>query len=447
MTTMPQPATPRNTFAAVYDAWNRLIQLSDGGNIVAQYEYTGQNRRIIKKKYAGGVLAETRRFYYSAAWQAVEERVGTSSSANRQFVWGLRYIDDLLVRDRDATGGGTLNERFYALQDPNWNVTALADITGIVQERNAYDGYGAPTVLTPAFAVRGASLYDWETLYAGYRWDADSLLYQVRRRSYHTLLGCWLQRDPVRYQGGDYNLYGYLSRSPLTHTDPKGLTPNLSQPPGPDNPLGPGDLILESCNRAKGFGNVGNQFGGPEQKAQGYVRGTCKIASSPYNSPGVKGPYVTTYTSTCASNFRDLTQMITGAKKSHGRFNNIGLVSHCGGQVPSGPGGQLDPGGDRFDADHMPDYLVEAIQDGLGPLGIVTLCCCGYRDAGGHPTPAEWDRKLQQLADRLDRTVCACASASYSLSSSGCRCGDDKDKDDKICKHPSSQWDSDVAWA
>jgi hypothetical protein len=30
----------------------------------------------------------------------------TSTSANRQFVWGLRYLDDLSLRDRDTTGGG-----------------------------------------------------------------------------------------------------------------------------------------------------------------------------------------------------------------------------------------------------------------------------------------------------------------------------------------------------
>jgi hypothetical protein len=37
---------------------------------------------------------------------------------DRQFTCGLRYIDDLVLRDRGV-------ERKYALQDPNWNVVAV----------------------------------------------------------------------------------------------------------------------------------------------------------------------------------------------------------------------------------------------------------------------------------------------------------------------------------
>jgi len=255
MTTMPQPGSPSSSYSATYDAWNRLMSLSVGGNLVAQYQYDGLRRRTIKKRYAGGVLTETRHFYYSQAWQVVEERIDPSTNANRQFVWGLRYLDDLLLRDRDTTGTGTVNERFYALQDPNWNVTALADITGTVQERYAYDAYGVPAVLTPSFGARGSSLYDWETRYTGYRWDSDSQLYQVRSRSYQPLLGCWAQRDPI---GGDesgvgkyfldlvpgiaggtapgvgvrlaydmphMNLYGYARNVPTGFADPFGTLP------------------------------------------------------------------------------------------------------------------------------------------------------------------------------------------------------------------------------
>ena len=60
-------------------------------------------------------------------------------------MWGLRYIDDLILRDRDPNADGTLDERLYAFQDPNWNVIALTDVSGDVQERYAYDAYGMPT--------------------------------------------------------------------------------------------------------------------------------------------------------------------------------------------------------------------------------------------------------------------------------------------------------------
>src|SRR4029077_3358524 len=159
--------------------------------------YDGAKRRTIKKLYTGGVLSETRHFFYTdpSRWQVIEERLGSSTTAERQFVWGLRYIDDLILRDRDTTGSGTLNERLYSLQDPNWNVAAIVDSTGDTQERYCYDAYGTASLLTPAFAVRTISLFVWEIFFGGYRRDSESSIYNVRNRMLHIRVG-WLQRDP-----------------------------------------------------------------------------------------------------------------------------------------------------------------------------------------------------------------------------------------------------------
>ena len=40
-----------------------------------------------------------------------------SIDAEIQFVWNLDYVDDLVLRDRDTTANGTLNERLYSLHD------------------------------------------------------------------------------------------------------------------------------------------------------------------------------------------------------------------------------------------------------------------------------------------------------------------------------------------
>jgi RHS repeat-associated protein len=128
-------------------------------------------------------------------------------------------VDDLVLRDRDTEGNGALEERFYALQDGNWNVAAIAAPSGAVQERFAYDAYGTPTVLTPVFANRSSSSFAWEILYAGYRWDAEARCYQVRNRVLVPGFG-WIQRDPVR---GDPNLYRYCYDRPTIMVDPQGL--------------------------------------------------------------------------------------------------------------------------------------------------------------------------------------------------------------------------------
>ena len=153
----------------------------------------------------------------------VEERVDSSSDPERQFIWGLRYIDDLVLRDRDTTGNGTLDERCYALQDANWNVTSTVSGSGAVQQRLAYHAYGAPVFLTAAFAS-GTNTDDWETLYGGYRYGRQTAFYLARHRSYSFLTGSWLQRDPLGTAVAE-NLYEYVSARPLVDTDPTGLHP------------------------------------------------------------------------------------------------------------------------------------------------------------------------------------------------------------------------------
>jgi len=228
MTTIPKPADPTNSFAATYDGWNRLVKLVDGASTVAEYVYDGAKRRVVKKTYAAGSLDETRHFYYTdpQKWQVVEERLesgGTiSSNPDRQFVWGQRYIDDLVLRDRDTNFNGSLEERLYGLQDANSNVTALADTSGDVQERYVYSAYGTPFVLTPTFVMRASSDHDIEILYAGYRYDTGNGIVHVRNRILHTSLGCWLQRDSAGF-ADTMNLYEYSQSNPCDLRDPFGL--------------------------------------------------------------------------------------------------------------------------------------------------------------------------------------------------------------------------------
>ncbi len=237
MTAIPQPAAPTSAFAATYDAWNRLVALAG----VASYSYDGLNRRATK--LVSGVLRD---IYYSSQWQILEERVGGGAAADRQFVWGLRYIDDLVLRDRST-------ERLYALQDANWNVTSVVNNSGAVQERYSYTAYGLPTFLNPDFAPLTASVYAWETLYCGYRWDSESELYLARNRYLDSLLGVWITRDPIGFESRDSNLYRYVFNRPKFVTDPDGLAgiyygnycgPN--SPAGP--PVGPPPIdALDSC--------------------------------------------------------------------------------------------------------------------------------------------------------------------------------------------------------
>ena len=193
----------------------------------------GLNRRVAKEVYDSVSLDEVRHFYYSAQWQVLEERSevmtgsaggGVPEDADTQYVWGLRYIDDLILRDRDADGssGNGLEERLYALQDANWNVVALAEPDGDIVERFIYDGYGHATPLAPDFTAHTGADYAWPYLFTGRRLDEETGMMQYRNRYYHIQLGRFVTRDPIGYGGGDANLYGYVFGNPLAFSDPYG---------------------------------------------------------------------------------------------------------------------------------------------------------------------------------------------------------------------------------
>lgn len=221
MTTFPKASDPTTAQTAVYDAWNRLVKVSEGANTVAAYQYDGANRRTIQQNYTSGTLTETRHGYYTtpSRWQLIEERIDTSTVPERQFVWGLRYIDDLVLRDRDTNGDGTLDERLYALQDANWNVTTITNSSGSVHERYAYSPYGAPVFLTSTFASRSSSSFDWRYLFTGRQFDTETGLHDFRRRPFSSRIGTFLTRDPLGFPDGPNTYAGWFVPST---TDPTG---------------------------------------------------------------------------------------------------------------------------------------------------------------------------------------------------------------------------------
>jgi RHS repeat-associated protein len=105
----------------------------------------------------------------------------------------------------------------------NANVTALLDTSGNVVERVLYDAYGKHALFQSNWTTSQAStVYANEVLFASYRLNPETGMYQVRHREYHPTLGRWVQRDPVGYHDG-MNLYEYVGSNPIIGLDPKGL--------------------------------------------------------------------------------------------------------------------------------------------------------------------------------------------------------------------------------
>jgi hypothetical protein len=144
--------TDQNRHTLIFDAWNRLVQVKNGSTVLESYSYDGLNRRATENP---GTIRD---LYYSMLWQLLEEDVG--GSMQDQYVWSPVYVDAMIERD-------TLTQRLYAQQDADFNVTALVDTSGNVQERYVYDPYGSVTILTPSWATRNSSSFGWVFLHQG----------------------------------------------------------------------------------------------------------------------------------------------------------------------------------------------------------------------------------------------------------------------------------------
>ena len=241
MTTLPQPANPTSSYTAVYDAWNRMTSISAGGTLVGKYQYDGRNRRIVKLTYTGGSLTETRHFYFTDHWQDVEERVGTSTGMDKQYVWGIRYVDELVCRDGYASAGSSSSsssssssaaaQRLFALQDANFNVTGITNASGTVLERYLFDPYGARAIFTSAWAGSIGTAYFWTVASQGLQSDGESALLDNRYRYFNSSIGRFLSMDPsvdsedVEGVLPNPNAYEYVTGDPVNRLDPTGQDP------------------------------------------------------------------------------------------------------------------------------------------------------------------------------------------------------------------------------
>jgi RHS repeat-associated protein len=206
-------------FTLIWDAWNRLVEVKDENGVTVQKNaYDGLSRRITKE--AGGTVTHT---YWSDRWKPLEERIGSATTASRSYLWGERpgHRDELVLRDRDTDGNGTLDERLYATMD-YFNGTAILNTSGTVLERYAYSAFGQRRIMAADFSPRSTSGYAWDFGFQGQFRDVETGWSNYGYRVYVPLVGTWINRDPIGETGGD-NLYMFVRNRSVNILDYLGL--------------------------------------------------------------------------------------------------------------------------------------------------------------------------------------------------------------------------------
>jgi RHS repeat-associated protein len=198
--------TNAQTTTYTYDVEGNLrtVILPDGRSL--EYLIDGRNRRVGKK--VNGTLMQG--FLYQTPLNVVAE-LDSSNVVVRRFVYGSRgNVPDYMVK-----GGATYRILSDHLGSPRLMVN-VAD--GSVAQRMDYDEFGNVVLDTnPGFQPFG---------FAGGLYDPDTGLFRFGARDYDSHTGRWTTKDPIRFAGGDLNLYAYVFNNPVSLVDPEGLQPH-----------------------------------------------------------------------------------------------------------------------------------------------------------------------------------------------------------------------------
>ena len=108
------------------------------------------------------------------------------------------------------------DKSYLIISDHLGSVRLVMDTeTGRIAQQMDYDVWGAVTHdSNPGFQPFG---------YAGGLYDPDTQLTRFGARDYDAETGRWTAKDPIFFNGGDTNLYGYVLQDPVNGIDPEGL--------------------------------------------------------------------------------------------------------------------------------------------------------------------------------------------------------------------------------
>nr|WP_320015636.1 RHS repeat-associated core domain-containing protein [uncultured Desulfobacter sp.] len=192
-----------------YDWADRLVQVEESGQVLAEYTYDALNRRVTKTVDSSVTI-----FVYDES-DVIEEY--TDGVFSRAFVYSSAIDEPVLLE--------TGSQFFYYIAGRQGSVRAIVNDTGALVEFYEYSPFGLMAIYDSHeqdITATGSSIGN-PFGYTARRWDIESGLWHYRNRTYSAELGRFLQRDPAGYVDG-LNLYVFVLNNPLRYTDPSGLT-------------------------------------------------------------------------------------------------------------------------------------------------------------------------------------------------------------------------------
>jgi RHS repeat-associated protein len=186
----------------------RITQFTTPTSVLVDYKLDWLGRRNIKLVNN----SVQRRFIWEDAYRLAAEKI-ISPAQTKEYVYAtsINSPDYMKV-------GSTL---YRILKDHLGSPRLVVRTTdGVVMQRMNYNEWGKIVEDTnPGFQPFA---------FAGGLYDPDSKLVHFGARDYDAETGRWTTKDPIGFDGGDVNLYGYVLNDPVNKFDPSGLVDHQS---------------------------------------------------------------------------------------------------------------------------------------------------------------------------------------------------------------------------
>lgn len=185
----------------VYDVFG---QLRKAGNI--SYGTNLNNLRF--SKIVNGVVQKY--FSYTPEGQLIGE-LDANMNLVKTFIFASKsHVPDYYI---DQKGNS-----FKLITDHLGSIRLVVNAsTGEVVQKMLHDEFGKVLVDTKPNATPFG--------FAGGLYDSETGLVRFGARDYDPETGRWTAKDPIRFEGGDSNLYGYVLTDPVNKIDPPGTGP------------------------------------------------------------------------------------------------------------------------------------------------------------------------------------------------------------------------------
>ncbi len=189
-----------------YDALGRLLSATTPTQSLT-YEYDGRGRQV-RVASSGSTLV--RRIYEDDLRIAAE--FDDSGVVSKEYVFGSSVNAPEYV----IIGG----VKYRYIKDHLGSARLLVKVTdGTIAQRIDYNENGHVTYNSnPGFQAYG---------FAGGIYDEAVSLVKFGARWYDPSNGRWTTKDPIRFDGGDMNLFGYVQNDPINFIDPKGQSKTM----------------------------------------------------------------------------------------------------------------------------------------------------------------------------------------------------------------------------